>query len=205
MFSQLMKLFFPVTLLLALAACGSTPPAKHYLLTAQESLPRTSSGPALGVGPVTIPPYLDRYGIVRSDGANGVQIASSERWAEPLDEGITRVVSMNLAGLLQTHNIQLFPWHPRRQPEFGIKIRVVSMDVDEQHAQLVAEWLVYQVDGGEALTRRLQDYSQPLEGVEQDAAVIAAAYSKLLYQLSRDIAAALGELTPATGTQNQPG
>ena len=124
-----------------------------------------------------------------------MQIANNERWAEPLDEGITRVVSLNLAGLMQTQNIQLFPWHPRRQPEFGIKIRVLAMDADAKQVSLVAEWLLYRVDNGEAMTRRLQEYNQPLSAPENSGAVIAASYSDLLYRLSRDIAAAVEEVS----------
>ena len=195
MITRLTKLWISTALLMALVACGTTPPAQHYRLSARESLPESTTGPALGVGPVSIPPYLDRNGVVRSDGANGLQIANNERWAEPLDEGITRVVSLNLAGLMQTQNIQLFPWHPRRQPEFGIKIRVLAMDADAKQVSLVAEWLLYRVDNGEALTRRLQEYNQPLSTPENSAAVIAASYSDLLYRLSRDIAAAVEEVS----------
>ena len=195
MTNKLMRTWIGAALLLTLVACGTTPPAEHFRLNARESLPQVTTGPAVGVGPVTIPPYLDRNGMVRSDGGNGIQIAHSERWAEPLDEGITRVVSLNLAGLLQTQNIQLFPWHPRRQPEFGIKIRVLAMDADAKQVSLVAEWLLYRVDNGEALTRRLQEYNQPLSAPENSGAVIAASYSDLLYRLSRDIAAAVEEVS----------
>ncbi|RLQ21950.1 membrane integrity-associated transporter subunit PqiC [Seongchinamella sediminis] len=185
------KLWLALALLLAVTACGTTPPASHYRLSAQESLPASAAGPALGVGPVSIPQYLDRDGMVRSDGANRLQIASSERWAEPLDQGITRVLSLNLAGLLQTQNIQPFPWHPERHPDFGVKVRVLALDADATRATLVAEWLLYRIDDDQALARRMADYTQPLSGAEAKAGEIAAAYSKLLYQLSQDIASAL--------------
>lgn len=193
MTNKLMRTWIGAALMLTLVACGTTPPAEHFRLNARESLPQVTTGPAVGVGPVTIPPYLDRNGMVRSDGGNGIQIAHSERWAEPLDEGITRVVSLNLAGLLQTQNIQLFPWHPRRQPDFGVKIRVLAMDANPQQASLVAEWLLYRVENGEALTRRLQEYSQSLSGPDYSAGEIATSYSDLLYRLSKDIAAAMEE------------
>lgn len=198
MITQLTRTWIACALLLALAACGTTPPAQHYRLSARESLPQATTGPALGIGPVNIPPYLERNGIVRSEGSNGLQIATSERWAEPLDKGITRVVSLNLAGLIQTQNIQLYPWHPRRQPDLGIKIRVLALDADLQQASLVVEWLLYRVDSEESLTRRLQEYSQPLSGSEHSAGDIAASYSDLLYQLSEDIAAAVAAVSEET-------
>lgn len=193
-YRQGIKIWIALGLLLAVTACGTTPPAQHYRLSAQGSLPTSAAGPALGVGPVSIPQYLDRDGIVRSDGANSLQIASSERWAEPLDQGITRVLSLNLAGLLQTQNIQSFPWHPRRHPDFGVKLRVLAMDADASRANLVAEWLLYSVEADQALERRLAEYSRPLSGAGAGAGEIAAAYSELLFQLSQDIAGALAPL-----------
>ncbi|TDG14806.1 membrane integrity-associated transporter subunit PqiC [Seongchinamella unica] len=191
------KLWLALGLLLTLVACGSTPPARHYKLSAQGSLPAASTGPALGVGPVSIPQYLDRDGIIRSDGANGLRIASTERWAEPLDQGITRVLSLNLAGLMETQNIQPFPWHPRRQPDFGVKIRVLAMDADSTQATLLTEWLLYRVSDGQALQQRLEAYSRTFRVADPDAGEIAAAYSELLYQLSGDIADALSPLATA--------
>ena len=104
------------------------------------------------------------------------------------------MLSLNLASLLQTQNIQQFPWHPRRQPEYGVKVNVLGMDADSRQATLVVEWLVYRVEDGKALQRRLEDYSRPLSGTEPGAGQIAASYSELLYLLSEDIATALEQL-----------
>ncbi len=189
MLPRFCKLSLLSCLVLVMVACSTTPPSSYYRLTARESLPAGSSGPALGVGPVSIPQYLDRDGLVRSDGANALQIATSERWAEPLDQGITRVVSMNLAGLLQTQNVQLFPWHPDRRPDYGVKIRVLGMDANQEQASLVVEWLLHNVEPDSAVQRQLSEYHVPLSGT--GAREISAAYSDLLYQLSKDVASAV--------------
>jgi len=172
-----------------LSACGTTPPSSHYRLTASQALPTTSNGLSLGVGPVNIPEYLNRNGIVRSDGGNSITIADSERWAEPLEDGVTRVVILNLASMLDTQDIRRFPWHPDRAPEIGIKLNILKLDAETSKATLVAEWLVFQVNDDQPVARRLTRHEEPLPGAgTSSGAVIAAAYSTLLLELSTDIA-----------------
>ncbi|MEH6585612.1 MAG: PqiC family protein [Halioglobus sp.] len=185
------KLCVGLLSLLVLSACGTTPVSSHYRLSALAPLPSVADGLSLGVGPVSIPEYLNRDGLVRSDGANALSIAGSERWAEPLEDGVTRVTILNLAGLLETQDIRRFPWHPERAPQIGIKLNILTLDTEQAKATLVAEWLVYQTDGEQPVTRRLTRYEEPLAGAQAAGNDIAAAYSKLLLSLSQDIAAAV--------------
>ncbi len=188
MSTLLWKLSAGLLSVLLLSACGTTPSSSHYRLTAQQTLPSVSEGPSLGVGPVNIPEYLNRDGMVRSDGTNSITVAGSERWAEPLEDGITRVVILNLAGLLETQDICRFPWHPDRAPETGIKLNVLTLDTEKSRAVLIAEWLVYRVDVAQPVARRLTQYEEPMLSADSTGSDIAAAYSKLLLELSRDIA-----------------
>lgn len=183
------KLYVGLLSLLVLSACGTTPASSHYRLSALAPLPSVADGLSLGVGPVNIPEYLNRDGLVRADGANALRIAGNERWAEPLEDGVTRVTILNLAGLLDTQDIRRFPWHPERAPQIGIKLNVLTLDTEQTKATLVAEWLVYQTDGEQPATRRLTRYEEPLAGAPAPGNDIAAAYSKLLLSLSQDIAA----------------
>ena len=100
-----------------LSACSTTPPSTHYMLTAAvEEIPATQS-PAIGVGPIEIPEYLNRNTVVYRGPDNELVIDRETRWAEPLEDGIGRVVSLNLAGLLDTGNLRNFPWNPKRPPD----------------------------------------------------------------------------------------
>ena len=173
---------------LLLSACGTTPPSSHYRLTALQSLPTNANGPSLGVGPVNIPEYLNRDGMVRSDGANSLNIAGNERWAEPLEDGVTRVIILNLAGLVNTQDIRRFPWHPDRAPEIGIKLNILKLDTESSRATLIAEWSVYRVDEDGSLSRRLTRYEEPMSSANATGGEIASAYSALLASLSQDMA-----------------
>jgi len=79
-----------------------SPETEYYLLTAEAEVPANIASSAqkqlLSVGPVLIPEFLDRSQIVTRSGSRA-QIADQQRWAEPLDSSVLRVVSENLERL----------------------------------------------------------------------------------------------------------
>ena len=50
----------------------------------------------IGIGPIRFPAYLDREQIVTRTAQNRLDISENDRWAEPLEENFTRVLSQNL-------------------------------------------------------------------------------------------------------------
>ena len=80
-------------LLTALAGCAPGQPTRHYTLsTASEpaAAPRSGQGPVIGLGPLTLPQYLDRADIVTRAGANQMRLGEFSQWAEPLEPLLTR-------------------------------------------------------------------------------------------------------------------
>lgn len=180
-----------LALALLLAGCGSTPQSNYYVLSARD-LPQTDAQePALGIGPVTIPEYLNRNGMVYSREGNRLHIAEFERWAEPLEEGILRVLGLNLAGLLDTENIRTFPWHTARAPDYGVKLQLMALDADVNGAHLVAEWLLYKPRDNSTVSRQISQFRSPPGTGRLQPEDLPAAYSDLLFQLSETIAAAI--------------
>lgn len=110
------RAFSAVAALMLLAACGSSPQHNFYLLSAESRGGATGQSPSLGIGPIEIPEYLNRSSLVFSRGSNQLHIASFERWAEPLDDGIQRVLGLNLAAQLGTQNIRPYPWQRLSAP-----------------------------------------------------------------------------------------
>ena len=186
--STLALITLALSLTVLLSGCGSSPRSNHYLLTADKATTPSGQSPSLGIGPIEIPQYLARNKLVYKQRENQLQVAGQELWAEPLDDGIQRVLAINLAGLLNTQDVRYFPWHPKRSPRYGVKINLLALDANGQQATLTAEWLVYRGADAAPVKRRISALQHPLPLGELKPAEVAPAYSALLYQLSEIIA-----------------
>jgi uncharacterized lipoprotein YmbA len=196
----LTRLALTVLLIQALAGCGSTPQSRYYVLSAREAGTVTGTSPAIGIGPVSVSEYLRRDNLVVNRDGNALQIAPYQRWAEPIGEGIVRVLALNLAGLLDTQDVQTFPWHREQQPDYAVKVVVLELEADERLAHLVTEWSVRRTSDGQSVARRLSRLEQPIPPGPQRGDALAAAYSDLLHQLSELLADALRQADQDSAT-----
>ncbi len=92
-----------LALALCLAACATAPPERSYYLLRAEvpgALAAAENGVLLGVGTVSIAPYLDRSGIVVQVDDHRVREARYHLCAEPLDRGIRTYLSDRIAASL---------------------------------------------------------------------------------------------------------
>lgn len=200
MTNDIIRVTVSICLALWLTACATSPPNSYYRLTPLDGLKATGQTPSLGIGPVEIPEYLNRRALVSNSGGTQLKIHNQERWAEPLDDGILRVVSLNLANLLNTQHLHYFPWDPRQAPDYSIRIKLLALEADDKEATLLAEWLVDRRDDdgvasdgvasdGVASGPRISLLKQSLPTGAFQPAQLPPAYSDLLYQLSELIAA----------------
>jgi len=89
-------------------------PTRFYVLagvprsTAAARSAEPGRGPTLGVGPVTLPGYLERANIVTRRGEE-LDVADFDRWGEPLSDSVPRAIAASLAMLLGTERIVIFP------------------------------------------------------------------------------------------------
>ena len=123
-----------------------------------------------------------------------------ERWAEPLDEGIERVVAINLARLLNTDNLRLFPWQLDDIPEYTIELVVLELDTEGAEAVLVTDWVIKRPADNASVTRRISRLRHALQPGPIQPADLAPAYSALFYQLSQEIATAITAAEQEQGT-----
>ena len=180
-------------LLVLLAACGSSPRSNYYLLTTDVSEAPRGDSPSLGIGPIAIPDYLNRNGMVYSREGNQLSVSSTDRWAEPLDSGIKRTLAVNLASQLNTQDIRYFPWDTDKAPDYGVSVNLLQLDANHQRALIAAEWKVFHPVSGKAVARRIVTLEQPLPNGVLEVQQIAPAYSQLLTKLSRLISDAIEE------------
>ena len=96
----------------AIAGCAVTQPANFYTLSpaAEPTVAkRSAEGLVVGLGPITLPQYLDRPDIVTREGANQMQLAEFNKWAEPLEPMLTRIMAEDLYALLDASDVIPIP------------------------------------------------------------------------------------------------
>jgi len=180
--------------ILTVSGCSTGPPARLYVLTSlsrAESVPPATGGRELsiGIGPVELPQYVNRPQIVTGQQSSELQSAASAQWAEPLQDGFTRVLAENLSLLLATDRVAIFPWKTFA-PEYQVVVEVTHFLGQTGGAvSLVALWSILNKDGREALVSKKSSFRESTGSSEYEA--LAAAMSRTVAALSRDIATAL--------------
>ena len=185
--------------LLGLAGCPFNAQTRLYVLTATTDKPASTSpeGAAIGVGPITLPKYLDRPQIVTRVAANSLDQANLDQWGGDLNDNITRVVATNLSNLLATDRVSLYPWKDGAPVDFQVTMDISRFEQDKDgNAVLNVFWSIVGKDGTVLLMRR-SSYTQPAgePASQSDNArpfdAQAAAMSRDLALFSHDIAAAI--------------
>lgn len=177
-----------LSLALLLASCGSSPPSHFYRLTPGSGALGSEHNPSVGIGPIEIPEFLNRSALVYTQGGNRLLVSGTDLWGEPLAQGVQRIVGLNLAQLLNTQNLSYFPWDSRHPPQYGVKIRVLDLDSNEQQATLTADWQLFHPGTGDIISKRISQYTTPLQASTFAPSELPPAYSTLLYKLSETIA-----------------
>ncbi|MBV8136817.1 MAG: membrane integrity-associated transporter subunit PqiC [Deltaproteobacteria bacterium] len=148
----------------------------------------------VGLGPIKMPAYLDRQEVVTRVAPNRLELSSEDRWAEPLDSDFTRVLAQNLASDLGTQRIIFYPWYNTTLVDYQVKINVYRFEADKDgKVDLTAHWQVLSGTGKLLIVR---DSSYAETAKPGDPSDSAAAMSRALGRLSRDIASAI-ETAPA--------
>lgn len=170
-------------------------PSRFFVLSPAPAADASAAGGgkladlSVGLGPISVPDYANRPEIVVRNNANEVQLEPVDRWAEPLSSNVSQVLMQNLAQLLGTERVTLFPWYGT-VPKYQVQVDIVRFDQDDQRrATLIARWEIRDVVSKSILAARQTDVTRP--GTGDDTAAGVAALSATLADLSRDIADAV--------------
>jgi uncharacterized protein len=176
---------------------GESPPIAYYTLTPtsfSESTRLLTDNSIIAVQTVRLPEYLNQKGIVSRTEDNELDVAANSQWAGALDDNITKVIVADLSKLLGTTRILAYPVSAALPVD-----RVVQVDVSRFEAgsggnvELSAQWIIFSDGGRRYMQMAGGNYSAPAGN--GDFRSIAAAMSRALGDLSRDIAISL---TPAS-------
>lgn len=164
-----------------LAGCASSPPNRYFTLSAEPADPaapaRTADWRLAGV---RLPGVSDRPQLVVRTGPQSVRILEFDRWAEPLDDLVPRVLAQDLA-LRQGVQAANGP---------AVRLFVVVdefMSDDSGSARLTGRWWKQSPQADPAADRpRAFSFATPV--TSSAAAATPEALSRLLGLLADDIA-----------------
>lgn len=174
-----------------LSGCAS-PPSRFYTLaaTAQPMEGAVAVPSIVAVDSVAVPAAVDRPQFVVQMGPNRIAIDEFNRWAAPLSASVARTLAENLVVLLGTPRVLSGPLAPSFDPEYRVAIDIQRFEsVPGEAAMLDALWLVRRSGTAAAVSSGRTTLREPVQGAGYDA--LAAAHSRAIASMSRDIAAAI--------------
>jgi uncharacterized lipoprotein YmbA len=201
-----------VLLPLAMGACSTTPPTRFYVLSAIADQEATApgKGPAIGIGPITLPQYLDRPEIVTRVSDNQLAVAEFDQWGGDLNDNLARTLAANMSSLLQTDRVFLFPWKDEAQIDYQVTIDVANFEQDvDGSSVLTAYWSIVDLRTSKTKLIRRSSYRDASNiagpgtaeniganqgGGSRPYGAVVAAMSRNVETLSHDIASAITKL-----------
>jgi uncharacterized lipoprotein YmbA len=186
--NHITRLFLITFVAAAAAGCASAPSQFYTLNSTATGNGAPAANYAVVVGPVSVPPLVDRPQFTIQVATNRVEIDEFNRWAAPLNDNIARVVAGDLAVLLGTPRVAIMS-QANFAPAYQVTINIQRFEsVPGQSVLVEALWTIRGVAGGAALSGDTVA-SEPVHGDGFDA--LAAAHSRALGKVSSDIAAAI--------------
>jgi uncharacterized lipoprotein YmbA len=186
-------------LVAALAGCAQTAPTNFYTLsvsTEPEVAKRAAQGLVIGLGPITLPQYLDRPDIVTRQGANQMRLADLSKWAEPLEPLLTRIMAEDLYALLDANDVIPIPQRGDIPLDRIVEVDISRFDADESGEVVFdARWRIYRSDNETLIVSgrsQITEQGAPIP----DYNAIVAAMSRAIGRASEEIADAIASPPP---------
>lgn len=139
-----LKLFVVALMAAMLCACGRSTPTRYYLLESALGALKTDSMPGrtLRVAQVEAPGYLNRNNIVsRVPGQTELILAEFHLWAEPVSNGVRRVVEEVLTEPMLKSGVNVLPAGTEEHGDYVLLIDLQRLDGNfDQKAVLESRW-----------------------------------------------------------------
>jgi len=188
--SHASKLFALSCLVIFVAGCASSTPVRYYSLEASDvvSRPGRDQAPIVGLGPLDLPGYLSRPQIVTRSNDAEMKVDDFNRWAEPLDQSIHRVVAANVESLVEQAVIVAFPYSAFVRPDYRVHGSVSRFDADRNgNAVLIVQWGIATSER-EAVGPPQRSRYESVASNPDDVGAVVKALNDTLAEFSVDIA-----------------
>lgn len=158
----MMKAIILIFVLFASGCASKAPDLTQYLLRTDTAAPAGERIPvSIGIGNLTVSPYIDVAGLVVETGNGIVRTARYHQWAEPLRDSLPGFLASEIFALnkraVGTHGYREKHWTQR----IDIHINQLHGSADG-NAKLVADWSVLDVREPARVSEYVFSDSQPL-------------------------------------------
>jgi len=189
-------------------ACGSSPPTRYYQLEERVSQTDNSSSSTLSVrvGPLYIARYLQQPNIVTRQDDYQVEVAEFDRWVEPLEQSIGRILTTNLSDTLSSNWVHEFGVgnDAIERFDYQVLVTITRFDVDANDtATLTAQWNLVTPQPSVTVLAKRTVLTQPVSSSSYSSQ--AAALSDLISELAKEIADNILAQQEAAASQQQEG
>lgn len=192
-----MRLVIVVILLLSSSACiqlGSEPQPQHYyLLTPRAEVSGSNQTPRdLIFDQIEFPSYLDRPQLVTRSLQNELEISARDRWGEPLQDNLMRVLKENLQRRMSGLRISSYPWQPTAEGGLLLHLTVNQFDgILGRQANVDIRWSLTETASDELVYQSHYIARLP---IGNSSAELVAGLSKAVNQLSAEISQELTQI-----------
>jgi len=210
-YSTCLKLALTLILVMGVTAgaCSVLPPqeerTRFFVLTPAAgagriepaAMQRGNRALTVGLGPITIPRYLDRPEVVTRLSETEFSVSDTDRWAEPLGTNVSSVIKQDLLGELPALQIVSFPWPGRTHPDYRVAVDFQRLErTSDGQAVVQALWTVRTADD-----KMLESGTTTAnEAAGDNPGAASAALSRGIAKVSGDIAQALTRQSGAKPT-----
>lgn len=191
------KYLVPLLIIIFITGCAkNSKPIEYYMLDASVGIPSYEStendnGPLIGLGPIRLPEYLDRFQMVIAVSENKYKLIENHRWAEKLDQNVSLALFKSLPAQLGTDRVVRYPWPQRPGVDFQVKIDILELNINQTgQSKLVAQWAIKSKD--KTLLNKRSSFTT--EASHTDIDKMVQAQSECLTQLGQEIVANLKPL-----------
>lgn len=173
--------------LFALCACQQSPRKEYFALNAATTDAAQNSATiekVVGIGPISIPEYLQHSRISHWKTPLQLSLQENHYWAEPLEQGISRVLRLHVQNAHPHWRVVQFPWRSNQRPNYAIRVDIQRLDAFSDHSIIEAG-----IDTLDMRTNKIIESKQFSARVSSssNSTDIARAYSELLEQIASNI------------------
>jgi uncharacterized protein len=188
-----MKTWMPATAFACLAAAGCLAPrtdaSRYFTFPAAGAAAPGPATAVVGLGPVTLPPWLARPEVAVRVSPEEVAYATDDRWAAPLEDLVAGTLAEELRARLPAREVVRWPWPLGAPPDLSVSVEFLRLEADAAGgATLEARWTL-SPRGRPSVTGETR-VREP--GPKGDVPASVAALGRALGRLAADLAAGAG-------------